>query len=210
LGVAWAFARAVSSWVPRGSWWSRRELLATAVTVAAVAVLAPLTVASLAGATVQDETVSDAVMAVAPEAAAQLRGAGPVLVSNEGEAWAVHQSGLIAELRRRGVDARFLNGDFSGRRWAIGADTPAHEVRVSMYESRTERRDRGETPWLTWEPRTQIEQDELQALSTRAIAGWAASLKGEPIADPLSPSESARLDELKAIGDPMDLYLDAP
>lgn len=208
LAAGWALVRALVALLPQDRRRTARTIVAVSA-VAVVAVLAPWTAAVIRSGDRQDESVSRAVRDLGPQLAPLVDDGGPVLVLPDGEGWQVNTVGLLTELRRRGIDARARNDDYAVAQWAIGSDTPAHTVLVSVFQPRLDRRAAGQTPVASWEPLTVTEQQELQGLSIKSIAFWTAMSRGEP-ADPLTDAEAARLQELQAKGDPVDVYVDVP
>jgi hypothetical protein len=213
----WLWVIAALAWLSVG--WSvldslleRWAVLRWAEWLEIAVVLAAGIVATVAFATASlpEPQKSQAIAAIGPQVADAVSDRGLVLVRFEGSAFGEYQSGLVAELERRGITAAVPDDrvvEFGEHR-VLGERQPGVTVTVVTEDVTDARAASGQQPIAVFDPLTPQERAEYTPLRYKIAAAYDDAMSGRPVADPPSPEERARAEELRAKGERVVVYLD--
>ncbi|MCX7620529.1 MAG: hypothetical protein N2037_06755 [Acidimicrobiales bacterium] len=206
LGCGWSVLEvAVAEW--RRARWARWGVRSS---VAAVLVAVVFAASALAGADLPEPEKSRAISVIGGSVADAVAGRGLVLVRFEGSAFGEYQSGLVAELERRGIPAAVPDDrvvEFGEHR-VLGSRVPGVVVTVVAEDVVDTRGQAGQDPIAVFDPLTPEERAEYTPLRYKIAAAYDDAMSGRPVADPPSPAERARAEELRRRGERLVVYLD--
>jgi len=189
---------------------NRYALIAGVVVIAGVSVAAAV---AAGRAPRPNASFSVELEALADPVAAAVRGRGTVVMDQWG-GWGEEQTGIVAELERRGV--RVFVPDTEA--FAYGASRTVGDrvvdgvLVVAAEEGRVARRagagPAGGILVASFDPLDPDERVEADALAARAARALLAEAAGLPTNDPLTAEEQERLRAYTDRGRPVDVYLD--
>ncbi len=177
---------------------------------AAVATAAALATSALAGAELPEPRKSEAIAAIGESVAGAVADRGLVLVRFEGSAFGEYQSGLVADLERRGVPAAVPDDrvvEFGEHR-ILGEREPGVTVTIVAEDVVDTRARSGQPPVAVYDPLTPEERAEYTPLRFKIAAAYDDAMSGRPVTDPPTPDERARAEELRSKGERVVVYLD--
>jgi hypothetical protein len=217
IAAGWSFQRAwVARSAPKRSSDVARPTVGRYALLAGVMVIAVVSVAaavSAGQAPLPNASFSAEMSAVAGPVAAAVRERGTVVMDQWG-GWGEEQTGIVAELERRGVRVFVPDSEaFAyGASRTIGGRTVDGVLVVAVEEGRRARRAGAGPPdgilVASYDPLDAGERLDADALAERSARALLAEAGGPPMSDPLSSEEKARLRSYTELGRPVDVYLD--